>query len=311
MAREVAGSACKMGLLDQPRVMCAESEQPVSEAVRPPETLKEQVVRIVRQRVEAGELRDGEALPPTRALAESMGVSVFTISEAMKELGSAGYVENHKNSRRVIRNPNTGTAPSRLTTTQPTVVFVGGYAGSGKTEFGKVLARLTRWPILDKDTTTRPVVECALAVLDRPEHDRESDVYLEQIRPREYEALQATAIENIECGVSAIITAPFLREVTSPAWLARTTALFESRGARVEFVWLRCDLDTMKTYIRHRGAARDTGKIGNWETYSAEVNTEFAPSVPHTIIENGAHAEPLRPQAERFIASLTQAKTAP
>ena len=290
--------------------MCAESEQPVSDPVRPPETLKEQVVRIVRQRVEAGELRDGEALPPTRTLADSMGVSVFTISEAMKELATAGYVENHKNSRRVIRNPNAGVTPSPLATTQPTVVFVGGYAGSGKTEFGRVLARLTRWPIIDKDTTTRPVVECALAVLDRPEYDRESPIYLEQIRPREYEALQATALENIECGVSAIVTAPFLREVTNPAWIARTTSLFESRGARVEFVWLRCDLDTMKTYIRHRGAARDTGKLGDWDAYVKGVDAGFVPPVPHTIIENGTHAEPLQPQAERFIASLSAAKTA-
>lgn len=282
----------------------------MTEAVRPPETLKEQVVRIVRQRIEAGELRDGEALPPTRTLADTMGVSVFTISEAMKALAEAGYVENHKNSRRLVRNPQASTTPARLSTTQPTVVFVGGYAGSGKTEFGRVLARLTHWPILDKDTTTRPVVECALSVLGQPEHDRESETYLQKVRPREYEALQATALENIECGVSAVITAPFLRELTSPAWVARTTSLFESRGARVEFVWIRCDLDTMRTYIRGRGAARDTAKLTDWDSYAAGVNADFEPETPHTIIENGSHAEPLRPQAERFVASLSAPKAA-
>jgi dephospho-CoA kinase len=76
------------------------------------------------------------------------------------------------------------------------VIFIGGYAGSGKTEFGRILARHTGWPILDKDTTTRPVVELALEVLGRPGYDRESADYLSRIRPREYEALIATATET-------------------------------------------------------------------------------------------------------------------
>ena len=86
------------------------------------------------------------------------------------------------------------------------MLLIGGYAGSGKTELGRILARLTHWPMLDKDTTTRAVVEQALELLGHPPHDRESDLYRTSIRPAEYEALIAGLMENVECGTSAIVT---------------------------------------------------------------------------------------------------------
>jgi hypothetical protein len=66
--------------------------------------------------------------------------------------------------------------------------------------------------MLDKDTITRPVVEAALEVMGCSPHDRESTQYLTQVRPREYEALAAATLENVECNNSVIATAPFLKE---------------------------------------------------------------------------------------------------
>lgn len=106
----------------------------------------------------------------------------------------------------------------------PHVILIGGYAGSGKTEMGRILARETGWPMLDKDTLTRPLVEAALEAHGHSPHDRESELYLTEIRPREYEALAVATAENVECGTSAIVTAPFIREFTDPAWLSRTEA---------------------------------------------------------------------------------------
>ena len=92
-------------------------------------------------------------------------------------------------------------------------MLIGGYAGSGKTAVRPILARETGWPMLDKDTLTRPVVEAALEVLGCSPHDRESATYLDIIRPREYEALISAMTENVQCGTSAIVTAPFIREL--------------------------------------------------------------------------------------------------
>ena len=36
----------------------------------------------------------------------------------------------------------------------------------------------TGWPMLDKDTMTRPVVEAALEITGQPPNDRESETYL-------------------------------------------------------------------------------------------------------------------------------------
>jgi predicted kinase len=267
------------------------------------ESKQAQIVRLIRASIEAGQLRDGEALPSTRVLAAQWDVSVYTVSGAMQTLSEQGLVVNVSRSKRVVRNPNP-TKTQTMSRNSPVVIFVGGWAGSGKTEFGRILARRTGWPILDKDTTTRPVVELALEVLGRPGHDRESKDYAERIRPREYEALIGTAAENVECGVSAIVTAPFIREFTDPAWLDRTNAAFIGRGARPIFAWIRCDTETMHMYVRGRGAARDAGKLADWETYSAGIDTNFRPAIPHVLIDNSGSARPLQEQADHLVEQL-------
>jgi DNA-binding transcriptional regulator YhcF (GntR family) len=274
-----------------------------SPSIQPGESKQAQIVRLVRASIEAGQLRDGEALPSTRELAAQWGVSVYTVSGAMQTLSEQGLVDNVSRSKRVVRNPSP-TKTKAMSRTKPVVIFVGGYAGSGKTEFGRILARRTGWPILDKDTTTRPVVELALEVLGQPGHDRESAAYLERIRPREYEALTATAAENVECGVSAIVTAPFIREFTDPAWLNRTSAAFTGRDARPVFVWIRCDVETMHLYVRGRGAARDAGKLGDWDSYAAGLDVDFRPAIDHVLIDNSGSARPLQEQADDLVDQL-------
>lgn len=83
----------------------------------------------------------------------------------------------------------------------PLVLLIGGYAGSGKSQLSRIVARRTHWPMLDKDSTTRAVVEAALKAIGQSPHDRESDVYRQLIRPAEYEALITGVLENLDCGL--------------------------------------------------------------------------------------------------------------
>lgn len=268
-----------------------------------PEALHQQVARNIRNDIESGVLRDGDVLKTTRELAEQWGVSVFTITEAMRLLAEEGLVVSKSRSKRVVHAPDQSKR-KEIRLDSPRVLIIGGYAGSGKTELGRILARQTGWPMLDKDTLTRPIVEAGLEILGLSPHDRESEQYLKLIRPREYECLMAAANENVSCGNSAIITAPFLMEFRDHAWLERTAASFAAMNAATTFIWVYCDAATMHTYIRHRGAARDAAKLANWPGYLARIDIDFRPQVPHVVVNNCTSGAPLQAQARELLRDL-------
>lgn len=267
------------------------------------ESLHLQVARNIRNQIEAGELRDGERLPSTREMAEEWGVSTFTINDAMKVLIQEGLVISKARSGRVVHAPGQKTR-HEIRTDAPNVVLVGGYAGSGKTELGRIIARETGWAMLDKDTLTRPVVEAALEVLGSSPHDRESDLYVNTIRPREYEALSSAMTENVQCGNSAIVTAPFIREFTDENWINRTQAQCADLGATLTLAWVYCDAETMHTYLRHRGAARDAAKLADWPGYLGGIDLNFRPHGPHLVVDNSSSSEPLQDQARHLVKAV-------
>ncbi len=270
------------------------------------EALHLQIARSIRNQIQAGRLRDGEPLPSSRSLAEEWKVSVYTINEAMRVLAEEGLVVNHSRSRRLINFPGE-TTPTPWRPATPQVLLVGGYPGSGKSELARVLARLTGWPMLDKDTLTRPVVEAALEILDHSPNDRESPEYLDRIRPREYEATEATYLENVECGNSAIVAAPFLREFRDKPWVDRTTASITARGGQATLVWVYCDAETMHRYMRQRGAARDATKLADWPAYLDGIDLDMRPPGAFELIDNSASSSPLQVQASSLVDKVLKA----
>ncbi|MEV6073414.1 GntR family transcriptional regulator [Nocardia sp. NPDC052001] len=262
-----------------------------------------QIARELRNDIEARRLRPGDRLPSSRDLASQWGVGIGTVNKAMDVLVDEGLVISRARSGRVVAEP-ADTTMARPAPSRPRVVFVGGYAGSGKTEFGRVLARESGWPILDKDTLTRAVVDAALVEFGSTIADRESDTYLKVVRPAEYQCLEATVMENLRCGVSSIATAPYLRELTSSAWLERTAAAVAGVGADMSVIWIRCSSASMRSYIERRGAARDTWKLGHWDEYLGNVDLEFTPPWPHVIVNNNPDDEPIQSQAKAFLKSL-------
>jgi predicted kinase len=134
------------------------------------------------------------------------------------------------------------------------LVLVAGFAGSGKTEFAKFLSAVTGWALLDKDVLTRPLVESMLSALHGDPNDRHSDTYRTQVRPVEYRCLANATFVNIDNGISTVVTAPFLAEVTDPQWLRRLVHRCATAKAHVEIVWVGADADTMHTYLQVRGA---------------------------------------------------------
>lgn len=274
-----------------------------------PDPAFKQIARHIANDIAAGRLRDGQQLPSTRDLAEEWGVSAYTVSKAMDLLAEEGLVESRGRSGRSVRAPESAAPAPRGRTEEPStprVLLIGGYAGSGKTELGRMIARETGWPMLDKDTLTRPVVEAALELLGHSPNDRESKLYADKVRPREYEALASAMDENLSCGNSVIATAPFIREFGNTAWLSRTQASCAEHGAVVQVAWVYCDPETMHTYLRHRGAARDASKLADWPGYLNAIDTEFRPATDHFLVDNSVDSEPLRDQAQRLISTTMQ-----
>lgn len=267
-----------------------------------------QIARELRNDIEAGRLRPGDKLPTTRKLAEQWHVGLGTVNKAMDLLLAEGLIVSRARSGRIVANTAAAaTGDTKPTLTRPRAVFIGGYAGSGKTETGRILARETGWPILDKDTLTRSVVDAALVQFGSTIADRESSTYLQVVRPAEYQCLEAAVAENIGCGISVVATAPYLLEFRERAWFERTSATLASLGADMSVVWIRCSTASMRSYIERRGAARDTWKLAHWDEYTQGVDEQFSPPWPHTVITNNPHDEPLQAQVKTFLKKLDSA----
>lgn len=168
----------------------------------------------------------------------------------------------------------------------PTILLVGGFAGSGKSEYAKFLGRLTGWPILDKDSLTRPLVDQLLIALGGQANDRSSDLYREKIRPLEYRCLMEAAWDNVDCGISTILDAPFVAEFSQADWMQRFYNRCKAKRVSVASIWVQCDPDSMREYIEFRGAARDMWKMESWNEYLATVDLELRPQGPHFVVDN-------------------------
>jgi DNA-binding transcriptional regulator YhcF (GntR family)/predicted kinase len=271
------------------------------------EGVAEQITRQIRDSIHAGRLRHGQALPSTRQLAEEWGVSAKTINAALAPLITEGLVISRDRAGRTVNAPWQGETPTIIKPERPQIILIGGYAGSGKTELGRMIVRETGWGMFDKDTTTRAVVEAALVSLGQPPSDRESDTYLNIIRPAEYEALMDATAENVACGASVVATAPFIQELSNPGWLSQAKARFDNLGANLNVVWVACDADSMRAYIRHRDARRDDWKLANWDAYLAPLDLNFRPEFPHVVIDNSqGNGRTLRDQVKELVANVSR-----
>lgn len=271
------------------------------------EGLTEQITRLIREQIESGRLRHGQALPSTRQLAESYKVSPKTINAALAPLIVEGLVVSRDRAGRTVNAPNQAEAPTMLKPRRPQVVLVGGYAGSGKTELGRMIVRETGWGLFDKDSTSGRVVDAALEALGQPADSRESEIYVNVIRPAEYEALMCAMTENVSCGASVILTAPFLGKLSDRAWLDQVKAECDDLGADLNIVWVACDAESMRFYVKHRNARRDHWKLANWDSYLESIDIDFRPDFEHMVIDNSrTYGQTLHDQVKELLSRITE-----
>ncbi len=86
--------------------------------------------------------------------------------------------------------------------------------------------------------------------------------------------------------------------------MRRTQAHFTSLDAITSLAWVYCDAETMHTYVRHRGAARDAAKLADWEGYLDAIDLGFRPPAPYVLIDNSASSRPLQSQAKELLETV-------
>ncbi|MFE3114176.1 AAA family ATPase [Kitasatospora indigofera] len=213
------------------------------------------------------------------------GAHVLAVERALLQIAPGTNGADHLGIQQRImdawRRRHTGGDPHK-----PTLVLVGGYAGSGKTELSRFLSEISGWPLLDKDPMCRPLVESLLVALGSDRNDRHSEVYRSKVRPLEYESLLAAVNANIDCGISSIVTAPLIAELRDEGWMRRLKTRCDARGVTVAPVWVTCDVESMRDYIGHRSAARDTWKLDNWAEYVEGLDVDLRPVVDHLVVDN-------------------------
>ncbi|QMU75708.1 ATP-binding protein [Streptacidiphilus sp. PB12-B1b] len=212
-------------------------------------------------------------------------VNVLAVERALSQIAPGSDAADarllHQRILDAWKRRHTGGDPNR-----PTLVLVGGHAGSGKSEFARFISQLTGWPVLDKDPLTRPLVERLLTALGADPNDRHTALYREQVRPLEYQCLLEAAYSNVDCSISTVLAAPFIAELTDARWMQRLVHRCEARGVSVSPIWIQCDIDTMHEYIGFRSAARDSWKLQHWDDYAGGIDTELRPTVPHLVVDN-------------------------
>ena len=162
------------------------------------------------------------------------------------------------------------------TTAMPHLIFLCGHAGTGKTTLAKRLVRELNdrsedsYCMLDKDTLYGNFSSAVMGVLTGNPNDRDSPVYLDNLRNPEYAGLLDTARDNLELGTHVLVVAPLSREIKAHQLIDRDW-LRVGPEVQITVVWVHLQEAEARRRIELRGNPNDEWKLQHWDQYRTRL----------------------------------------
>jgi energy-coupling factor transporter ATP-binding protein EcfA2 len=154
----------------------------------------------------------------------------------------------------------------------PRLILFAGHAGTGKTTLAKqalpvLAARSGRdFFFLDKDTAYGAFSSHIMGLLTGDPADRDSPIYLQHLRDREYGGLLDITRENLALDLQVMLVGPFTREIMAGKFF-RPQELGLPANTVCRIAWIDLPSDEARRRIERRADARDAWKLAHWDSY--------------------------------------------
>lgn len=179
--------------------------------------------------------------------------------------------------------------------------IVCGAPGSGKSLLGRALAAELAAVLLDQDVMTGPLTAVAARLVGAGPHDLDDPRVRRALGSAPYDALLATAADNLRLGRDVVLVAPFSRlRGTADGADSLTALAFVPR----RIVWARCPPEELLRRLQRRGAARDRRKLADPDALLATLGTP--PTLPHAAVDT---TRPMDAQIQAAVQAPTLPRT--
>ncbi|QGF22652.1 AAA family ATPase [Raineyella fluvialis] len=186
----------------------------------------------------------------------------------------------------------------------PTLLFVVGPAGSGKSTCAKSIARRLRAAYVDKDTVATGFTEALLVQAGTDPHERDNNAYYQDhVMDLEYETILRIATDNLLLGMSVVLDAPFGRYLGDDHYvIGAAERLGWPEDVRLVVAHVRVDGEVIRQRLVGRGLERDAWKVGHWGEFWSTAGDVVCTwrGAEHLSVDNNGD----EPDLDRFEAEL-------
>ena len=178
------------------------------------------------------------------------------------------------------------------------LLFFTGHAGTGKTTLARRAVPMLHartgesFCMLDKDTVYGAYSANVMGLLTGNPDDRDSPVYLANLRDAEYDGLLDIARENLSLNVNTVLVGPFSREVRSHR-VFDAPALDMPADTRITVVWIDLDEQIAKARIIARAHPNDRYKLEHWDEYRQRRFDPDPDGYPQLIRHDNTRFDPV------------------